>query len=312
MLRLRFFNVGDGDCILIEEPSENGVFRMLVDTGRAEVPEPAPAAACAEHLSRAGVRRIDRLVITHLHTDHFGGLAALAAQVEIGEIISGYFPLAAGRAAVDPRMTKTERGLAGCLTEWSEDVERLKRAGCRITELFASWHDVRLTRRLSADLIVPDVRALRLQRSVYNRLLRREPVPSSQVIQAARLRNPNSLRIRLRYAGRTVELAADCYGALWEDMAEPCDVLKAPHHGDAKSVTDALADRLRPAHAVISCGRDYLPAKDRPSARTIARLRDSGAEVWFTDAFDEGTGAPRVWPSVDFTILDDGRILPPL
>ena len=58
MLRLRFFNVGDGDCILIEEPSENGAFRMLVDTGRAEVPEPAPAAACAEHLSRAGVRRI--------------------------------------------------------------------------------------------------------------------------------------------------------------------------------------------------------------------------------------------------------------
>ena len=29
MLRLRFFNVGDGDCILIED----GEFRMLVDTG---------------------------------------------------------------------------------------------------------------------------------------------------------------------------------------------------------------------------------------------------------------------------------------
>ena len=308
MLRLRFFNVGDGDCILIED----GEFRMLVDAGRGEVPEPAPAATCAAHLSRAGVRSLDRLVITHLHTDHFGGLAALMQQTAIGEVISGYFPLEPGRAAVDPRMTKTERGLASCLTEWSEDVERLKRTGCRITELFASWHDVRLTPRLSADLIVPDVRALRLQRNVYNRMLRREPVPSSQAIQAAKLRNPNSLRIRLRYAGRTVELAADCYGALWEDAAEPCDLLKAPHHGDAKSVTDALVMKLRPAHAVVSCGRDYLPAKDRPSARTIARLRDSGASVWFTDCFADGSAEPHVWPSVDFTILDDGRILPPL
>ena len=308
MLRLRFFNVGDGDCILIED----GEFRMLVDTGKAEVPESAPAATCAEHLSRAGVRHLDRLVITHLHTDHFGGLAALMQQTAIGEIISGYFPLEPGRAAVDPRMTKTERGLASCLNEWSEDVERLKRTGCRTTELFASWHDVRLTPRLSADLIVPDVRALRLQRNVCNRMLRCEPVPSSQVVRAAKLRNPNSLRIRLYYAGRTIELAADCYGSLWDDAAEPCDILKAPHHGDVKSVTDALVMKLRPAHAVISCGRDYLPAKDRPSARTIACLRDAGADVWFTDCFSDGTSELHIWPSVDFTILDDGRILPPL
>lgn len=308
MLRLRFFNVGDGDCILIED----GEFRMLVDTGKAEVPESAPAATCAEHLSRAGVRHLDRLVITHLHTDHFGGLAALMQQTAIGEIISGYFPLEPGRAAMDPRMTKTERGLASCLNEWSDDVERLKRTGCRITELFASWHDVRLTPRLSADLIVPDVRALRLQRNVCNRMLRREPVPSSQVVRAAKLRNPNSLRIRLYYAGRTIELAADCYGSFWDDAAEPCDILKAPHHGDVKSVTDALIMKLRPAHAVISCGRDYLPAKDRPSARTIACLRDAGADVWFTDCFSDGTSEPHIWPSVDFTILDDGRILPPL
>ena len=80
---------------------------------------------------------------------------------------------------------------------------------------------------------------------------------------------------------------------------------------DGKAVTDALVEQLHPRHAVISCGRNYIPEKDRPSGATISRLRGCGAKIWYTDAFDDGVQPPRSWPFVEFSICKDGEIIEP-
>jgi len=202
--------------------------------------------------------------------------------------------------------------MVDCVNRFSRDVAALRQAGCRTTELFASHLGVKLTERLTADFIVPSVRALRLQREVWNRMLEGRPVSDPKKSKAAKLRNPNSLRIRLRYAGREIELSGDCYADVWEkDEISPCDIFKTPHHGDEKSVTDVLLAKLRPSHAVISCSRSYDPDRDRPSARTISKLRRGGARVWFTDEYDDGLHPVRARPWVEFVIADDGRIIPP-
>lgn len=294
MLRIRFINVGDGDAILVEELSRNRAFRMLVDAGRAEVP------ACAEFLRRAGITRLDKLVITHLHADHIGGLTSLVDEFSIAELICGYIPLHAGaQAAFSSRADKSIRNMVACLNRFSADVAALKAKGTRMVELFASWHGVRLNDSLSADFIVPDVRALRLQREVWNHMLEPRPVRQSKMLEASKQRNPNSLRIRLRYAGREIELAGDCYAEVWEkgDLV-PCDIFKLPHHGDNRSVTDLLLSKLKPAHAVICC--DRATDSGRPTSRTLERLKKSGAKIWFAD-----TG------NIDFAILEDGTILYP-
>lgn len=313
MLRIRFLNVGDGDAILIEELSPGCSFRMLVDAGREIASDPAPCDVCAGHLRRAGVNRLDKIVITHLHADHIGGLGALAREVRAAELVSGYIPLLPGEQIPhQPRADKAVRGMISCVNQFSRDVAALKQGGCRTSELFASHLGVRLTDRLSADFIVPSVRALRLQREVWNHMLEGRRAPDAKKSRASKLRNPNSLRIRLRYAGREIELAGDCYADVWEnDDLAPCDILKTPHHGDSKSVTDVLLARLRPAHAVISCSRRCDPDRDRPSARTISRLRRGGAQVWFTDEFDDGLHPVRSAPWAEFVIADDGRIIPP-
>lgn len=314
MLRIRFFNVGDGDAILVEDITASSVYRMLIDTGRYLPAEPAPSAICVDHLKRLRISHIDKLVITHLHADHAGGLEPLMSEVVIDEIVSGYIPLNVGaQIPWDASADKSIRGMVACVNQWSKDVNRLRSFGCRTTELYASWRSVRLTDRLTADFIVPDLRGLRLQREVWNRMLEPRPVSAGQKARASKLRNPNSLRIRLHYAGREIELSGDCYASEWENAdVAPCDIFKVPHHGDDKAVTDALLARLRPAHAVISCSRFYQPAKDRPSADTIAQLRRIGAQVWFTDEFADGIQPPRSWASVDFDIHEDGRIIPPV
>lgn len=312
MLKLYFFNVGDGDSILIEDIDGDKVFRMLVDAGQETVAEPLPSARCADHLRRMGIDHLDKVFITHLHTDHAGGLGAVMDLADIGEVISGYLPLRPGaQIPPDPSAEKTVRGLIACVNQWSRDIQRLQQKHVRTTELFATLRNVHLTPRLSADFIVPDVAASRLQRQVWNNMLEGRSVPNDQKVRTSKLRNPNSLRMRLHYAGREIELAADCYGMQWENEATPCHILKVPHHGDMKSLTDALVARLHPSYAVISCARGYLPAKDRPSAGTTGRLDRIGCPFWFTDAYDDGIHPVHRWPSVDLTILENGTIIPP-
>lgn len=313
MLELHFINVGDGDAILVECREEGGVFRLLVDAGRADVGAypGSRRLTAAEYLARRGIFRLDVLLVTHLHSDHFGGIGALLETVEIGTVISGFFPCPpAGRMVRMGVEEKTVRGLLDCLEEWAALTERLRAKGCR---LCPAEETLRLLPpiRLEGTVICGDPEGCARQRAVWTDLLCGERPDRNLVWWSSKFRNPGSLRVRLTYAGRRVELAGDCYGAAWENEAKPCDLLKVPHHGDAKSVTSLLVRRLRPEHAVISCQAAYIPRKDRPSLAAVRLLKEQGARVWFTDSFVCGESEPAYRQAVIFTIMEDGTILSP-
>ncbi|MGX5770742.1 ComEC/Rec2 family competence protein [Microbacterium trichothecenolyticum] len=100
-------DVGQGDAVLLR--SEGAV--VLVDTG----PDPEPLADC---LSRAGLDRIDLLVLTHYDLDHIGGLDAVRGRV--GTVLHGPGD-ADGRAAIasltaeGARAIEASEGLSGSL-----------------------------------------------------------------------------------------------------------------------------------------------------------------------------------------------------
>ncbi|MEA4898140.1 ComEC/Rec2 family competence protein [Bacillota bacterium Meth-B3] len=72
---LTFFDAGSADAILIETPGS----AVLVDAG---LKEDAPALIAA--LERAGVSKLDALIITHFDKDHVGGAAQVIEALPIG------------------------------------------------------------------------------------------------------------------------------------------------------------------------------------------------------------------------------------
>ena len=313
MLELHFINVADGDATLVEERHGQYVYRLLVDAGR-ERPTAAPGSMCctaAQYLRQKGVTHLDAVVITHLHVDHFGGLREIMEDVTVGALYAGFIssePPALDRSKLAD--IKSVRGLADCLERWAEDCEHLRAMGCRMYNM-TQTDKVAFTPWLTGRIIGPGRPVSLLQQLAYSAMLSGEQLLPEQQYWASKSRNPCSLRVRLLYAAREVELSGDCYGAGWEDGAVPCDIWKVPHHADAKALTEALVRRLRPFHAVVSCGAEYNPKKDRPSRTAVELLERQGAQVWFTDSFAAPWHAPQYWRSVDLIIKEDGDILPP-
>jgi competence protein ComEC len=73
--RVVVMDVGQGDAILVAD----GQREVLIDTG-------PDAGSLRAALGRQGVRSLDAVVLTHLHSDHVGGLSALRGLVSVGQL----------------------------------------------------------------------------------------------------------------------------------------------------------------------------------------------------------------------------------
>ena len=70
-----FYDVGQGDALLIHQP---GKCAILVDAG-----PPGSGRRIGASLAAKSITRLDRLIITHPHPDHFGGTLTLPAELTI-------------------------------------------------------------------------------------------------------------------------------------------------------------------------------------------------------------------------------------
>lgn len=76
-LHITMLDVGQGDAILIQTPKQN----ILIDTGDTEAHDKLRTA-----LKKAGVRTIDKLIITHPHADHIGGASMVMSDFTVKEV----------------------------------------------------------------------------------------------------------------------------------------------------------------------------------------------------------------------------------
>jgi competence protein ComEC len=240
-LRVTFADVGQGDSALIDLP--DGRF-ALVDTGRGE---PHPSARALRALLAARRRsRIDLLVITHAHPDHYGGLRMLLSEVEVGEIwLNGQWLIEAEDGSFEALLNQ-----ALALKTKLRFVTEL----CGTTRVFGN---------AELETIWPCPR--------YD--------PGLGL-------NDNSLTLLLRYGHTSFLLTGDLEREAEQHLMQlgrvgAVDVLKVAHHGSATSSTEPFLEAARPSLAVISCGLGNRYG--HPNAEVLERLEAVGAEVLRTD-----------------------------
>jgi len=102
-LNVYVIDVEGGNATLFVSPSHDS---LLIDTGNAGAAAVRDAGRIMDAVKDAGLTRIDHLIITHWHGDHFGGLAELASKIPIAEFIDHGPNVQPGEAA-DTFLQKT-------------------------------------------------------------------------------------------------------------------------------------------------------------------------------------------------------------
>ncbi len=275
---LVFVDVGQGDCLHIRErgfvrgsapDEENGVsgggarprglffasVDFLIDGGgsaEANVGE----ETLVPYLLSQGVTRLDGVLATHLHTDHFKGLAEVCRAMDVGGLVvfSGNRP----REAELCEMT----GL---------DADRIV--------YVAAGDVIALSPDVSLEILWPAEPAW----ADDGRTVLRDP-------EAYEDENASSLVVRVRFKTLTCLMTADI-GAEGEaallahaertgtDLS--ADLLKVAHHGSRFSTTDAFLRAIRPTAAVIQVGA-YNPY-GHPAPSTVEKLGAFGIMVYRND-----------------------------
>mgnify|MGYP001215983393 CR=1 FL=1 len=310
MLKLDFLNVGDGDAILIRE--EPPGFIALVDTGRPHIEfvRGSKRAAAVKHLMREHIDHIDLLVLTHLHFDHIGGALSVLRHIPVGRLLAAYLPPEGAGWIYTPNSDeKTIVGMIDALNFFADIVSDARARGtvCQC----AGREPEQLTDALTMSPTLPDDALLVRQKAHFDAIYRGETLPDDVLYACSKERNISSLRLLFSYAGRGVLLTGDSYASYWEHGPDrPCDILKVPHHGDEKSMTQLLLNRLCPEYAVISCENAPAPTKERPAPHVLSMLLRQVPHVFCTEnrAFENYPAGTQ--SAVRLEIHPDGSIHP--
>lgn len=223
MLRVTMLDVGQGQCVLIQDPSGHAA---LVDGGSLDGKERADigASVIVPALQNLGVDRLDYVFLTSPEEDHCNGLRRVLHEIPVGAFVDG--PRAAQRRGTE---LWDELGQAELLN-LRRDIEQEK-----VSVIVPNAGD---------EFSIGDTKL-----RVLGPLL---PLSASQ--------NDNSLVLKVEWKNRSVLLAGDLETAGEKTLVQrvsslKCDVLQLARHGSSSSSTPEFLRATSPGAALISCGR---------------------------------------------------------
>lgn len=259
-LSIYVVDVEGGNGVLFVSPSKE---TLLMDTGNAgAVAAPRDAGRIVDAMKDAGVTKIDHLIITHWHGDHFGGLAELAKQVTIGEFIDHGPNVQPGEAADTFLRDVYSKLIAGAKHTVAKPGDKIAMNGM----------DVRVVTSAGATIKAPLAGA-------------GKPNPFCAAFKPGEnnAEDPMSVGIHVTFGKfRTIHLGDVTKNKEFELMCPnnrigTVDVLLGLHHGQASSNSEVLVHALHPRVGIMN---DGTRKGGEPDAMKVVHASPGLEDLW--------------------------------
>lgn len=252
--RVTVLDVGQGSAIVVQTRSHVLVF----DTGpRYGTDRDAGRAIVVPALTSLGVRRIDRLIVSHADADHAGGAASTAAALKIASL----------RASLDPRdplwsrvrEQHAEQGFDDDAAPQAVEHDGNIAHACEAGERW-EWDGVRFEMLWPLD---------------------------SDDAQASTFRNASSCVLRISNGHASALFPGDIEAAQERRLVSEygrrlqADLLVAPHHGSRTSSTESFLDSIAARHVIFGVG--YRNRFGHPHSGIVARYAARGVQSYRSD-----------------------------
>lgn len=241
-LTVKVLAVGQGDAILIRTPEQT----ILVDTG-----DTSESGRLREALKKEGVRRIDKLIITHPHRDHIGGAATVFRICDVKEVYDNGQPTSTN-VYRDYLKTIQKKNIPSRTLRDGDVLDLGGGAALRVLSPTQEMVDERGMQNGKVNL------------------------------------NLNSIVARLEYGEFAMMLTGDAeapteMGMLGRHAPEllRCRLLKSGHHGSKTASCSKFLQALDADAALVSCGEDNEYHCPHPSV--LGRYEQQEMKVFRTD-----------------------------
>ena len=259
MVDIYFIDVEGGQATLLVAPDGE---TLLVDTGyESEVDDARDATRIVAAATHAGVSKIDHLLITHFHGDHFGGAAELVRLMPVGNFIDHDQPAAEALET----------------TSAVERFERYRKARQTAGHVVPDVGD-RLPLRGVEVVVVSTDGATIATAGTPNSVCDRDVLSAVDGYE-----NPRSTGVLVKFGKFRFLDLGDLSGQPLSDLVcptdriGPVDVYLLPHHGGADVADPATLAAFRPRVAILNNG---ALKGGEPSIFGFLRAADNLESVW--------------------------------
>lgn len=247
-LQVHFVDVGQGDGTIIINKDKV----VVIDTGPL-----MRKFKMKNYLKLLGVKRINALIITHPHQDHFGGLDAILCNFKVDKIYTTEITDVVDKSFFEKLHLTEYNTIVSKYTEYNGE-DKL---------------EVINSNNLK-EISIGDIELKFLG-----------PLKSYEIF------NDNSIVTRMDYKNISILFPGDIQFEAEYDLLRnnadllDVDILKIAHHGSKTSTSSAFLKTVNPSIAVISCA--FNNDNWHPHARVAQSLEDNQISLFRTD--EQGT-----------------------
>lgn len=266
----RVLDVGEGSAVLVRSPRGSAV---LIDGG----PEGADLLGDLLHL---GVSRLDVLVVSHPHADHFAGLTEVVRRIPVGLFIDQVeeTPAEGASGARASRFPETGANRLDEAASYLSLRGAAVEAGAR--HVLARAGTTLDLGDVSLEFDGPEVPLRARGDGGWARARgasgRDGPALSSESV------NASSVAVTIRLGGLGILVPGDAEAAALAAYTIPdIDCVVVPHHGSGGALTSALLRVLSPEVAVIPVGEGN--PFGHPETGTVETIVKAGVRLLRTD-----------------------------